>query len=228
MKFTEATALLLPPLPTRCPTTGHLLRVLSVSHGATAGRYCFTWSFRLSFHVHPLSSILAFYSFLFPIHIQLPHPVLCPSKSLPPAAVGHCLLPWTDSICSPSWLQLQFWSSFCPSARVCIPLWTCSVSSWPTRLCLESFVGQQGPPWPGTAWPPTSVPTPPPTSPTQPGLSHLGVLVSRWVRLAGAPVAQLPLTSCVILCYCSSPPLESEIMWKDNVEEHVGEIPGTK
>lgn len=74
-------------------TPGHLLRVLRVSHGATAGQYCFTWSFPLSFHVLPLSPILAFYSFLFPIHIQLPHPV--PSalaRILLPAAVDLCLL----------------------------------------------------------------------------------------------------------------------------------------
>lgn len=154
MKFTEATTLLLPPLPTWCLTTGHLLRVLSVSHGATAGRYCFTWNFRLSFHVLPLSSILVFYSFLFPIHIQLPHPVLCPSKSFAACCCGSLSssLDWFHR--SPSWLRLHFWSSFCPSARVCIPLWTCNVSSWRTRLCPESFVGQQGPPWPGTAWPP--------------------------------------------------------------------------
>lgn len=30
----------------------------------------------------------------------------------------------------------------------------------------------------------------------------------------------------VLLCYCSSPPLESEVMWKENVEEVLGRYQG--
>lgn len=74
-----------PPLPTPSLTTCHLLRVLRASCGAAGDQYYFKWSFLLSYRVLPLSQysrFLAFYSFVFLIHIRSPHPVpLCPSKS---------------------------------------------------------------------------------------------------------------------------------------------------